>query len=159
MFVRKRQSQTFPARELAWLLIEIVHRGIECRARERCLGVGIAKHARAAFAFGQSTADNASTPRATTRVETRKAIKHARRGHDSGCETLGVSLAELAQFLRAYDSADAQALLQEAIDLSVEEIQRDSELGSWSADAAREIFDLHLRRRITPLIPNSKGRV
>ncbi|MGO3146943.1 MAG: hypothetical protein ACTIJ6_04600 [Leucobacter sp.] len=144
-------KSSLDAQELAYVLREVIRRGVERRELHSCLGVGLT--ATLPLLLPELTGVSTQSRRRIDLMRTRnqglrRAVLHARVGHDRGCETLGVSSKEVRLILERFDQIGAAALLFESFCDAVEELSRETSL--WNPGGAQEVFEIHLSRRITP---------
>lgn len=139
----KGRGAPLSARELASVLIELIEVGLVRRTRGTCIGSGV-------------TAKIMGPGRRTggpTLTQICAAVFHAKWGHDPGCYAFGVSLGEILRVLARVDRVGATPLILEACREAAAEVCKSLE--TWNRDDAKETFELHVRRRITP-VSNSK---
>lgn len=79
----------------------------------------------------------------------RREGRHSLHGHDEGCRTIGLPVHGVVRALRRWDAAGVAALLIEAVQEAVGEIDA---LGDtrWSSEQAGEILSYAIAQRITP---------
>lgn len=110
-----------PAARLAAALEEHCQRGIALRARGTC-------------ACAPGVPGALREPGRTT--------------HDDGCATLGISRKQILRFLKAAGDAGATALLSEAVEDAIRELEGWG--ASWDPVVAGETVSEAIRCRITP---------
>ena len=70
---------------------------------------------------------------------------HGRRGHDRGCQTIGVPLSTIRRLARYWSGEDSAEYLVEAVELAIVQI----EAGEWPDYSAVSVVKYEIGRRLT----------
>jgi hypothetical protein len=132
--------------EVAWALVELCRIGQAVQTAGWCVGPLAAGDLR----WVGRKIRRAVKPRVFQRIRHRFAARaHVAHGHDRGCLVLGVPLATLERFVRAWATPQAALLILDCVDEALAELAT----GGWSDLRIDEILAHVVGRRITLRAP------
>lgn len=141
------------AQMLAGALLAVCEVGLDERERGRCIGNATSQWIEVGV---REIMIHTPGKRGVSKHEVRRAVEHAKFGHDGGCIAFGVPVAEVEGLLRRHDQGSAYALLREAYRDAVDEVT--GSRADWSRDMAKGAIASQVCARLTPArVPIAKG--